>query len=109
MAVRRELGIAERERDAVLGGFLEQRARGGVRHLALEPAVDFGWIGHVPARKERSERELGIDDEIAAFGLRLLDEIEHAPHHELSAVGLLDRAQLGAADAQYPSHRFLLQ
>src|SRR4051794_7173532 len=39
------------------------------RHLALEKAVDLGLVLEVPARKERGQGELGIDDQIAAAGV----------------------------------------
>src|SRR3712207_7593796 len=59
-----ELGVAEGHRDAVLLGALEQRARRGVRHLALEPEVGLGAVLVAPAREEGGERELRIDDEV---------------------------------------------
>ena len=61
MAIGRELGITERKPDPVVRGLLEERAHRGIRHLAFEPGVDFGRLGHVPTRKERRQRKLRID------------------------------------------------
>ena len=93
-----QLGIAEGDGDAVVPRLGEQRLGRPVRHLALEPLVDLGLVLHVPAREEGGERQLREDDEAAALRPRLLQQRQHALHHGLAAVGLLDRAHLGAAD-----------
>ena len=108
MTISGELGVTERQSDAILGGLFEQRTRGGVRHLAFEPDIDFRLVGHVPAREKRRQRKLRIDDEVAPFSLGLLEEIEHPPHNHLPAIRLLARAHLGAADAQHSAHDVLL-
>ena len=102
--VGRQLRIAERDADPVLRRALEQRPRRRVWHLALEPGIDLRLIGHVPARKERRERELGEHHEIAVLRLRLVEQIDHPPDHGLPAVRPLDRAALGRGDAQEPAH-----
>src|SRR5260370_35259265 len=58
----RQLGIAEIEADAELGGQREERPRRLVRHRALEKGVDLALILHPPARKEGGEGKLGKDD-----------------------------------------------
>ena len=88
MAVGRQFGIAEIHRHPVLRRTLEQRPGRRVRHLALEPGVDLGLILHVPARKERRQRQLRIDDEVGAVRLGLVHQREHALDHGLPAVGL---------------------
>ena len=103
MAVGGELGITERNPNAILGGLLEQRPRRGIRHLPLEPGVDLRLFGHVPAREERGERKLRIDDEVALLRLGLIEQVEHAPHDRLAAVGLLDGAHLGGANPKHSS------
>ena len=98
MPVRRQFGIAEVHRDLVLRGAFEQRLGRRVRHLALEPGVDLGLILHVPARKERGERELGIDDQVGALRLGLIHQRDHALDDGLAAFGFLDRPQLGGGN-----------
>jgi hypothetical protein len=105
MAVRSEFSIAERDADLVKRCALEQRPGRGVRHLALEPGIHLGRIGHVPARKKRGQRQLGEHHEVAALRLRLIEQIDHPPDHRLAAVGPLDRAALGRGHPQHPAHR----
>src|SRR5439155_4386687 len=62
----RQLGITKVKSDADLASEIEQRLRFRPRHLALEEAVDLRLILEIPARKERGQRELGIDDQVAA-------------------------------------------
>jgi hypothetical protein len=107
MPIRGELSIAECQADSVSGGPLEQRPGCGIWHLALEPAVDVHLVRHVPAGKKRGERQLRIDHEIAILCLRPIEQVEHAAGDHLPAVGLLYRAHLGAADAQYASQKLL--
>ena len=102
--VRRQLGIAEAHAHAVLGRPLEQRPGGGVRHLLLEPEIGLGAVLVIPAREERGQRQLGIDDEVGALGLGLLHQVEHARHHGLARVGLLDGAQLGGGNGDDAGH-----
>ena len=107
LAVRGELGIAERDGDLVFRRPFEQRPRRRVGHLALEPGIDLRLVGHVPAREERGERKLGVDDEVAVLRLGLVEQIDHPPDHGLPAVGLLDRAALGGRHAQDAAQGFL--
>ena len=93
--VGRELRIAEAQPHAVLHRALEQRPRGGVGHLLLEPEIGLGAVLVIPAREEGGERQLGIDDEVGALGLGLVHQVEHARHHGLTRVGLLDRRRAG--------------
>ena len=102
MPVRRQLRIAEAHRHAGALRRLEQRPRGGVRHLALEPDVGVAAVLVIPAREERGQRQLRIDDEIAALGLP--HQLEHARDHGLARVGLLDRAELGGGDLDIARH-----
>jgi hypothetical protein len=97
--VRGQLGIAEGHRHPVPGGALEERARGGVRHLALEPEIGLRPVLVMPARKEGGQRKLGINDEVRPFLLRLVHEVDHAADHDLAAVVPLDRPELGGGDA----------
>ena len=65
---------------------------------ALEECVDLVLPLEVPARKEGRERELGIDDEVAAVRAGLPQEREQ-PRHDLPArLGAGDRAELRGAD-----------
>src|SRR5262249_32870831 len=57
-----QLAIAEIEADAAPGRGLEQRRRRGVRHLALEEALELVLLGDVPAREEGRVRHLRKDD-----------------------------------------------
>src|SRR5262249_30703411 len=50
MAIGGELGINERQPDAIVSGLLEQRTRRRARHLAVEPSVYFRLLRPVPAR-----------------------------------------------------------
>jgi hypothetical protein len=104
--VWRELGVAEAHGHAELLRLLEQRAGCRVRHFPLEPDVGLAPIFVIPARKERGERELGIDDEITTFGLGLPHQFEHAFHHHLSRLCLLHRTELGGShlDVSHLSH-----
>jgi hypothetical protein len=98
MPIRRQLGIAKIHRDLVVGGALKQRPGRGIRHLTLEPGIDLGLILHVPAREERGERELRIDDQIGAFRLRFIHQRDHALDDGFTAFGFLDRTQLGGGN-----------
>ncbi len=98
MPVRRQLGIAKIHCDLVLRGAFEQGPRCCIRHLALEPGVDFGLILHVPAREERGERELRVDDQIGAFRLGFVHQRDHALDDGFAAFGFLDRTQLGGGN-----------
>jgi hypothetical protein len=107
MAIGSELGVTERQTDAIVSGMVEQRTRRGVRHLAFEPGVDFRLVGHVPAREKGRKRKFRIDHEVAALRLGLIEQIEHPPHDPLPAIRLLDRAHLGAANTKHSTHEVL--
>ena len=79
-------------------GALEQRLGRRVRHLSFEPGIDLGLIRHVPARKERGEGQLRIDDQIGAPRLGFIHQDDHALDDSFTAVGLIDRAQLGGSN-----------
>src|SRR5262249_62153551 len=66
-----QLGIAEVESDLEPLRLLEQRPRLGARHLALVEGVDLRLVAQHPAREERRQRQLGIDDQVEANALRL--------------------------------------
>ena len=104
MPIRRQLRIAEAHAHAVPGSPLEQRPRRGIRHFLLEPEIGLGTILVIPAREEGGERQLGIDDEVRPFGLRLIHQVEHARHHGLARLGLLDSAELGGGDSDNTGH-----
>src|SRR5262249_32337799 len=108
MAIGRELGITERQPDAIFSGLLEQRTRRSTRHLAFEPGVYFRRLCHVPAREKGGKRKLGINYEIALLGFGLIEQIEHAPHDRLPAVRLVGRAHLAAANPKHSAHKVLL-
>src|SRR5262249_8748753 len=78
MTIGGELGVTERQTDAILCGLFEQRTRSGVRHLAFEPRIAICLVGHVPAREKRRQRKLRIDDEVASY-LRLRWRITIGP------------------------------
>ena len=70
----RKFSVTQAKPDAQFAGEVEQRARLRPRHLVLEESIDFRLILHKPARKKRRQRKLGIDDQIAAIGVRLAHE-----------------------------------
>src|SRR4030095_1905077 len=80
----------------------EQGLRRGAWHLALEPDVGIAAFLAIPSGKERGERQLRIDDEVAAFGLP--HQCKHPGNHGLTRVGLLDRAELGGGDFDVTRH-----
>ena len=94
--VRRLLGIAEMEGDAVLPRGLEKRRGlvGGQRRLV--PVVGIGDVLLVPARKEGGQRQFGEDDHLGAVPVRALHEPDHAANRDVAALRLLDGAELGA-------------
>src|SRR6516225_2422338 len=58
----RQLGIAEIKADTELLRQIEQRAGFGPRHRTLEESIALALVGHPVTRKERRQREFGIDD-----------------------------------------------
>src|SRR5262245_34374003 len=109
MAIGGELGITERQPDAIVSGLLEQRRRRSARHLAFEPGVYFRRLGHVPAREKGGKRKLGISHEVALLGFGPIEQIAHAAHDRLPAVRLADRAHLGAANPKHSAPGALLR
>ena len=105
MTVGGQLRVTEIEADPVGGGLLEQRARRGIRHLALEPRIHLGLVGHVPAREEGRERKLGEHDEVHALRVRLIEQVAQPLHHGLARLGFLDRTRLGGGDAEGAGHQ----
>ena len=98
MPIRRQFSIAKIHCNLVMGGSLKQRPCRRIRHLTFEPGVDLGLIFHVPARKERGECELRVDDQIGASRLGFIHQRDHALDDGFAAVGFLDRAQLGGGN-----------
>jgi hypothetical protein len=92
--------------DAEALGLLEQRSRLLPRHLALEPGVDVALVLEEPAREEGGERQLGIDDKVAAHSLRLPHQRDQ-PRHDLgSGLAARDRPKLRRAHGDDPTHFF---
>ena len=50
------------------------------------------------ASGKNMSRQLGEDHEVAFLRLGLIEQVDHSPHHGLSALGLLDRPGLGGSD-----------
>jgi hypothetical protein len=98
MPIRRQFSIAKIHCNLVVGGSLKQQPCRRIRHLALEPGVDLCLILRVPARKERGECELRIDDQISAPRLGFIHQRDHALDDGFAAIGFLDRAQLGGGN-----------
>ena len=66
VTVGRQLGVAEAEPDTEPGRLVEQRLGVRPRHLGLVERVELLTIVvEIPAREERRERQLGVDDELA--------------------------------------------
>ena len=105
VAVRGQLRVAQIEADIVLRGLVEQRARGGVRHLALEPRIDLSLIGHVPAREEGGERKFGEHHEVDALRVRLIEQVAQPLYDGLAGLGFLDGTGLGSSNADNAGHQ----
>src|SRR5216683_928164 len=103
-----QLGIAEIEADAELPAEVEQWPRLGVRHVALEIAVDLALVGHPPARKERRQRQLGKDDKPGAIAMRLAQQGDQPLDHRRAAVGDVYGPELGNRGAKFAGHGILL-
>ena len=106
-ALLRDLGVAEMEADLELGGELEQRPGRRVGHLLLEPAVDLGDLVVPVTREEGSERELRIDHELTARGVRLAHQLHQPADHARPVVGEMDWPELRRADPELPCHVLL--
>jgi hypothetical protein len=93
-----ELRVAEIEAETEPRCLLEQRARLGPGHLALEERVDLRLILHPPARKERGEGELREDHQVATPGLGLVQMREQAFDDGAARLGPGNRSELRGAD-----------
>ena len=100
----RALGEAEVEPHPAALGFLEQRKRAARRHLVFEEAVDLLLVLHPPAREERGQRQLGIDDEVAFHCVRLTHQLEQPAHNHFTIVISRVRTKLRGSHGQYPAH-----
>src|SRR3984893_8004715 len=100
----RALGEAEVEPYPAALGFLEQRKRVARRHLVFEEAVDLLLVLHPPAREERGQRQLGIDDEVAFHCVRLTHQLEQPAHNHFTIVISRVRTKLRGSHGQYPAH-----
>src|SRR5579871_903149 len=100
--IRRAFRIAETHGYGGALRLLKQRSGGGAWHLTLEPDIGFGAVLPVPAREEGCQRQLRIDDEVAALGLP--HEIEHAGNRGLAGISPLDWTELGGGhfDVAHP-------
>jgi len=85
----------------VLCRAVEQRLHRRIRHVALEPGVDFGLALNIPAREEGRQRQLWIDDQIGAPALRFVHQRQHPPDDDVAPLGTLDRAHLGGSDVDH--------
>jgi hypothetical protein len=100
----RQFGVAEIEADTERFCGFEQRPRRRARHFAFEKAVEFGLIIHPPARKERGQRELGEDHDVAAARFGLAHQFKQPGHDLLARLVASDRAQLTAGDGEKAFH-----
>jgi hypothetical protein len=92
------------EADLQLLRFREQRPRLGAGHLAFVEGIDLGLVGERPARKERRQGELGIDDQIAPHPVRLAHQLDQAAHDPGSVLMTGDRPELRTADRDETRH-----
>ena len=90
-----ELRVAEVEPDAEPLRLVEERPGRGVRHLVLEPGVDLVLRVVEPAREERGERKLRIDDEPAPAVRSLAHQVDEAPDDALARVRAMDGPETG--------------
>ena len=98
------LGEAEVEPHPAALGFLEQRKRVARRHLVFEEAVYLLLVLHPPAREERGQRQLWIDDEVAFHVVRLAHQLEQPAHNHFTTVISRVRTKLRGSHGQYPAH-----
>ena len=103
-----QLGVSEIESHTEARRLLEQRARVGAGHLALEESVDLRLILQPPARKEGGERKLGEDNEPRATSMRLAQQRDQAADDCAARFVTRDRAGLRAGDGQGAGHAELL-
>ena len=104
VTVRRLLGEAEAEADAEASGFVEEGLGLDRRHLGLEPHVEVGVVLEVPAREERRERELGIDDELGSERVRVVQQGEQPVDDIGPGVVALHRSHLCSSDGDGSTH-----
>src|SRR5262249_34899759 len=102
-----QLGIAEMKSDLEPLGLLEQRPRLGAGHLAFVEGIDLRLVAQHPTRKERRQRQLGVDDQIATHAVRLAHQLDQPAYHLGTAFVAGDRPQLRAADRDVTRHRLL--
>ena len=100
--------VPEAEPDAEARRFGVERLRRFVRHLGLVPVVGGGDVGHVPAGEERGERQLGVDDQVAADVTRLPEQVDQPFDHVGTGVIALDRAELATRDSDRSRHGAIL-
>ena len=99
-----ELGVAEMEPDPEPPRLVEQRLRRGAGHLALEPGIDLVLRVVEPARKERGEREFGIDDKLAPAVRCLAHQVDEAFDHALARIGEVDGTELRGGGDETAGH-----
>ena len=99
-----QFGITEIEPDPEFLREIEERPGCRIRHIALEPAVDFLLIGHPPARKKRRQRQFGKDNKPRAVAVRLAQQRAEPDNDRLAAVGAVNGTELRHGGAQLAGH-----
>ena len=82
-------------------GLVEQRLRRLVGHRPLVPVVGLADVVDEPAREERGQRQLRVDDELDAVMSRLAQQLEHATDDLLAAVIALHRPELRGSNREH--------
>ena len=99
-----KLGIAEVKPDSQFLGQIEQWPGFGIGHLALEEAIDFGLVGHPPARKKCGQRQFRKHDKPRAAAMRLAQHRHQPLDYRSAVVGQMDRPQLGDGGSEFTGH-----
>ena len=100
MTVVVEQRVSDAEPDAEPSRFVEQRLRRLVGHRALVPVVGFGDVVDEPAREERRQRQLRVDDEFDTVLRCLMQQRDHPRNHLVAAVVALNRPELRGCDGE---------
>jgi len=70
--------------------------------------ISIGEAFLIPARKEGGQRQFGKHDNLRAALMRFFQQADHAPHSNIAAFGLLDRAQLRGSQNKGTGHALIL-
>ena len=62
----------------------------------------------MPAREESGQRQFRKHHNLRTALMRLFQQADHAPHGDIAAFGLLDRAKLGCGQNKGTGHAIIL-